>query len=252
MDFYAQLMSAFRLDNTPLLIVAGITFLFGYLEYVYSFALMRREHRAPYPVWMHTFYLAHDSSWAVIMLVAASRHDWYWFFTACGIALMIWNCFEMYNIYKAVTIERQEIWGDYYRGEVSVRQAVLNVTLQVAAFYTLVNILIGFMGAGSIMQWFLFTNMLIASAPGVLWMRRGARENSRRGTSMGLAILILIATVNTFLPTSMWVLAMPEMFDTPWYYVTGVVFTAIAVFNLYHLSKLPPKDRLAGQRKPVW
>ena len=28
---------------------------------------------------------------------------------------MVWNVFECYNIVKAVTVERQEIWGDYYR-----------------------------------------------------------------------------------------------------------------------------------------
>jgi Na+/proline symporter len=108
------------------------------------------------------------------------------------------------------------------------------------------------MGPGSILQWFLFANMLMACAPGVLWMKRGARENTRIGMSMGLAIVILVGTVNTFQPWSMWVLAMPHAFNTPWYYITGVVFTAIAGFNLYNLAKLPPKPRLNGQKRPIW
>jgi len=57
---------------------------------------------------------------------------------------------------------------EYYGDEVSLRQALINVVLQLAAFYCLINILIGFVGQGSILQWFLCTNMLIASAPGVL------------------------------------------------------------------------------------
>jgi len=249
---YEQLMAAFTLDNWPLLAVAALTFFFGYMEYVYSFRLMWREKKAPYPVWMHTFYLAHDSSWAIIMFIAASRHDWYWFFTATAIALVVWNCFEIYNVYKALTVERVEIWGEYYGDDVSLRQALINVGLQLAAFYCLLNILIGFMGPGSILQWFLFTNMLIASAPGVLWMKRGRKTNSREGASMGLAVLILVATINTFLPTSMWVLAMPEVFNTPWYYITGVVFTVLAAFNLYNLAKLPPKKAVPGQKRPIW
>src|SRR3546814_4699619 len=92
---------------------------------------------------------------------------------------MIWNVFEIINIYLAVTIERQDVWGEFHRGEVSLGSALLSVVLQVAAFYCIVNILIGFMGAGSVLQWFLFTNMLIAAVPGVLWMKRGARDNSR-------------------------------------------------------------------------
>ncbi|HEY9545712.1 MAG TPA: hypothetical protein VIR56_06885 [Solimonas sp.] len=249
---YDQLIAAFRLDNTPLLAISALTFLFGYLEYVYSFALTFREKRAPYPVWMHTFYLAHDSTWALLMLKAAAAHDWNWFLTATGVALMIWNVFEIINIYLAVTIERQDVWGEFHRGEVSLGSALLSVVLQVAAFYCIVNILIGFMGAGSVLQWFLFTNMLIAAVPGVLWMKRGARDNSRTGASMGLAILILVATVNTFLPCSMWVQAMPEVFDVPWFYASGVVFTAIAAFHLYTLAKLPPKPRQPGKRKPIW
>ena len=249
---YEQLIAAFRLDNVPLLAISALTFLFGYLEYVYSFALTFREKKAPYPVWMHTFYLAHDSTWAVLMLKAAASHDWNWFFTATAIALMIWNVFEIINIWMAVTIERQHVFGAFFPGKVTLGDALLSVALQVAAFYCVVNILIGFMGAGSILQWFLFTNMLIAAVPGVLWMQRGRKYKNREGASMGLAILILVATINTFLPCSMWVLAMPQVFDTPWYYITGVVFTAIAAYHVYALAQLPPKPRQHGQRRPIW
>ncbi len=251
--WYDQLIDAFTLDNWPLLVSAAVTFLLGYLEYMYSFALIRREKRAPFPVWMHTFYLAHDSSWAIIMLLAASRYDWNWFLTACGLALMVWNVFEVYNIYKVLTIERQEVFGGVVKGRVTLGQAVLFVVLQVAVFYALVNILISFMGEGSVLQWFLFTNMLMAAAPGVLWMKRGAQENTRTGASMGLAIVILIATINTFLPgLNMWVLSMPEVFSTPVFYLTGVVFVAIAAFHLYTLSKLPAKTPTKEIPRPVW
>lgn len=249
---YDQLMAAFRLDNTPLLAITAVTFLFGYLEYIYSFALIFREKKAPYPIWMHTFYLAHDSSWAIILFMAAASHEWHWFFTATAIALLVWNIFEIINIYMVITVERQEVFGEVFSRPVTLGNALLSVGLQLAAFYCLINILIGFMGQGSILQWFLFTNMLIAAAPGVLWMKRGRRDNSRTGTSMGLAIVILIATINTFLPTSMWVQAMPEIFDTPWYYVSGVVFTAISAFHVYTLAKLPPKPLVRGQKRPIW
>ncbi len=252
-SWYDQLIDAFTLDNWPLLISAAVTFLFGYLEYIYSFALIRREKRAPYPVWMHTFYLAHDSTWAVIMLVAASRYEWNWFLTTVGIALIVWNLFEVYNIYKVLTIERQEVFGGVVKGEVTLGQAVLFVVIQLAVMYTFVNILISFMGPGSILQWFLFTNMLIAAAPGVLWMKRGAQEDTRYGASLGLGIVILLGTINTFLPgANMWVLAMPEVFSTPIYYLTGVVFVAIAAFNLYNLTRLPAKTPTAEIPRPVW
>jgi hypothetical protein len=251
--WFDQLMEAFTLDNTPLLISAAITFLFGYLEYIYAFALIRRERKAPYPVWMHTFYLAHDSTWAVIMLVAASRNDWNWFLTACGVALLVWNFFEIYNISKVLTVERQEVYGDYVKGPVSFGTAALLTGIQIPAMYALVWILIGFMGEGSIMQWFLFTNMLIAAVPGVLWMKRGAREGTRYGASVGLGIVILLGTINTFIPgANMWVLSMPEVFDTWVFYATGAVFVTIAAFNLYQLARLPRKVPTDEIPRPVW
>src|SRR3546814_15061534 len=101
---------------------------------------------------MHTFYLAHDSTWALLMLKAAAAHDWNWFLTATGVALMSWNVFTSINIYLAVTIERPDLLGEFHRGEVSLGSALLSVVLQVAAFYCLVNILLGSMGSGSVLQ----------------------------------------------------------------------------------------------------
>jgi hypothetical protein len=201
---------------------------------------------------MHTFYFAHDSSWAVIMLLAGARIG-YWFFWAVGIALIVWNLFEAYNISKVITVERQDIFGDYVKGEVTAGQAILFLVIQQFAMYMLVNILISFMGPGSIMQWFLFTNMLIASAPGVLWLKRGRASNDRRGTSVGLGIIILVGTINTFLPgANMWVLSMPEVFSTPIFYFAGAVFVAIAAWNLYNVTRLRAVRPTEQYPRPVW
>lgn len=246
---YEELIAAFRLDNTPLLIAAAVTFAFGFWEYIYSFRLVIREGRAPFPIWMHTFYLAHDSSWAIILLAAASRYDWNWFLTGASAALFVWSAFEIFNLWKAVTVERAEIWGPYFGDRATPGRALLSIATQVAAFAATVNLLIGFMGEGSVLQWFALTNMVMAAGPGVLW----ARRDSRAGASVGLAIVIVLGTINTFLPTGMFVLAMPEVFDAPWFYATGVVFTLIAVGNLYRLTRLPAKVRASGERRrPIW
>ncbi len=249
---YDQLMAAFRLDNTALLIAAALAFAFGYIEYIYSFALVLHEKKAPFPIWMHTFYLAHDASWAVILFWAAATHGWHWFFVGASIALFIWTVFELFNIYMAVTAERQEIWEDYYKADVTLAQALTNVGLQVAGFVCFVNLLIQFMGEGSFLQWVMLTNVVMAVGPGVLWMRHGRQDNSRFGASMGLAIVIVLGTINTFIPGSMWAQVMPEVFGTAWIYTSGVVFTGVALFNLHNLSRLPPKTPLPGQKNPIW
>ena len=122
-----------------------------------------------------------------------------------------------------------------------------------ADMYAVVNIFISFMGPGSIMQWFLFTNMLIATAPGILWRERGAQFNSRRGTSKALALIILGGTINTFLPNAnMWVLSMPNVFNTAVFYLTGIVYVAIAAWNCYYVFRLPEKVPTEDMPNPVW
>lgn len=95
---------------------------------------------------------------------------------------------------------------------------------------------------------FAITNIVMAIAPGFLW----ARRKDRTGTSMGLAIIILLATINTFLPgINMWVLMSPY-FDQPWYYLMGLVCVGFATRNLLIVKGKPAKPQLHGGKKPIW
>ncbi|MFE5550262.1 hypothetical protein ACFQ71_41990 [Streptomyces sp. NPDC056534] len=248
MNYYQQLITAYTFDNIPLLAASAVTFGFGFLEYIYSFRLVRREGSGPFPVWMHTFYFAHDSSWAVFMFLAAREHDWNWFLLSVSAALLLWTLFETYCLIMVVRVERNEVFGAYFGQEVTIMQAVGAIFEQILAFYMLVNILIQFMGEGSFMQWALLTNMLMAVAPGVLWLRR----SSRIGSGLGIALVIFGGTVNTFLPTGMFVLALPGVFDTVWFYVTGIVLSAIAAANVVMVAQFDAKQISDGQKRPIW
>jgi len=246
---FEHLISVYTLSNYPLLLSSLVTFAFGYWEYIYSFRLVLAENKAPYPLWMHTFYFAHDSTWCIRLFLAASQNDFNWFLTGTSLALLLWNGFEVFNLWKAVTVEREEIWGPYMRGKVvPVDAAIWDIVKQILGFYCVVNLFILFAGGDCLFEWFLFTNILIAWGPGELWRKR----QDRKGCSVGLAIIIVLATVNTFAPWSMWVLAMPEIFDTTWYYVSGVAFTGIAVQNLSVVLSLPAKKWEKGEKKPIW
>ncbi|MVU80694.1 hypothetical protein GPX89_26010 [Nocardia sp. ET3-3] len=246
--YYEQLIDVYTFGNVSLLVASAITFGFGFWEYIYSFRLVRREGMAPFPVWMHTFYFAHDSSWAFMLFVAAARHNWNWFLLAASISLLAWTMFEVFNLTMAVRVERQEIFGAYFGEEVTARQAVAAIVAQVAAFYGLVNLLVVFMGPGSFFQWAAMTNMVMAAAPGLLWMRR----HSRAGNGLGLALVILAGTINTFLPIGMFAQALPHVFDKPWFYITGVIFTLIAAAYVWMVARFPAKPLVAGQKRPIW
>lgn len=231
-----------------LLWISAIAFAIGYLEYIYSFRLVIRERSAPYPIWMHTFYYAHDLTGAIVFYNLAQHYHFFWFFSAASIALLIWNLFELFNLYMAVKVERQEIWGRFYGAPVTVGQAVCRILGQIALMLVVVNLFRVFMDDVVMFKWFAFTNILIAVAPGFLWNER----RSRRGASVGLAIVILIGTINTFLPPGygMWTTAL-SYFDQPWFYLTGVVVSAFALRNLVMLLRFPSKPRVEG-RPAIW
>jgi len=242
-----EIMNSYT-NNTNLIIISVFTFLIGYAEYIYSFRLVIKEKSAPYPVWMHTFYLAHDFTASIVFFMLAKNNNWFWFFITASVALLIWNCFELFNLYMAVKVERQEIWGKFYESPVTVRQAVLRIIGQVALMAVVVNLFRVFMNDEVMFKWFAFTNILIAVAPGYLWNER----KSRKGSSIGLAIVIFIGTVNTFLPPGygMWTTA-AKYFDQPWFYITGVVVSAYALRNVIMLLKFPIKKK-DNKKRVIW
>lgn len=243
-----QFMHAFSFANPHIgfnLTIAGLTFLFGYLEYMYSFALVIKEHSAPYPLWMHTYYFAHDSMGALVFAIAAMQHQNFWLFWGASGALIVWNFFELFNLYKAITVERQAIWGP-----VSVWQALGQVIIQILLMVTVVNLFRIFMHDPLMFKWFIFTNVVMAVAPGYYWKQRGTRV----GASRGLAIVILLGTINNFIPNNMWALASP-MFsfkNNPWFYLVGIMAIAFAVRGLLIYNRLASKPKQLGKHHSVW
>lgn len=242
-----ELIQAYS-GNPRLLLISAITFAFGYLQYIYSFRLVLREKKAPFPIWMHTLYLAHDTTAAIVFFLLARQHEWFWFFILTSIALAIWTLFELFNLYMAIKVERQDIWGAYQASPVTVGQALWRILMQVLLMFALVNLLRAFMADETMFKWFALTNVVMAVGPGLLWYQR----QSRAGSSVGLAIVILLGTVWTFLPPGfgMFTTAL-SYFHQPWFYLTGVVVSLIALGNLLMLLRFPAKTATAGKAS-IW
>lgn len=250
MNYYEAMAAAFRPDNTPLLIIGSITFAIGFLQYIYSVRLLVREKLSPFPVWMHTFYVAHDSTWAFLFYVASGNYHHNPVFMAVSIAHVVWVLLEIFSLVLIVRfdVSRREQFGLYFGDNVSHGQAVLMILGQLAAFYPLMNLGVHFMGEGSYMMTAILTQFIMAIGPGVLWMRRG----SRAGNGIGVALCIIASTVVSFQPLSMWVIAMPEVFDTPWFYLMGAACLAITLFYLKTVASFPAKQAGADGRKSIW
>ena len=240
---------AFSPDNPRFLltcVIAALTFAIGFIEYIYSFLLVRRESSAPYNIEMHTFYFAIDSMGIFVFATASHAVGGFWVFTFAAIAEVIWSLFEVYNLVKCVYLERKEIWGD-----ISIREAWWKVIGRLAVMIVVVNLFRIFMNDPAMFKWYIFTNILMAIMPGLYWEKRG----TRKGASWGLAIVILIGTINSFLPTNMWALT-SEYFtpaNCPWIYIVGIVSVFFAFRNLWVLKKLPAKPSVSENgKKTIW
>ena len=102
----------------------------------------------------------------------------------------------------------------------------------------------------AMLKWYIFTNILMGIMPGLYWEKRG----TRLGASFGLAIVIVIGTINSFTPINMWSSISPyfSLQNNPWFYVVGVVAIGFAVRALVVLHRLPQKPDQINGRKTIW
>ncbi|EHB56094.1 hypothetical protein MycrhDRAFT_3288 [Mycolicibacterium rhodesiae JS60] len=234
------------------LLVSAVAFGFGYGVYIYCILLLVRERKSPYPVWMHTFYLACDVTGTVFWFLLAKQHGWFWFFTASSAAMAIWVFCELWSLYMVVTYERQDTWGHLYQQPVTTRQAVNQIVAQTAWFFGVINLTNYFMGGlddAAMFKWYVWTNLIVAVGPASLW----AARKSRHGTSMGLAIMVLLSIIATYLPPGlgMWTTA-SSYFNNIWFYLSGLVATGYAIYNLWLVKSFPAKPAVLDGRKTVW
>ncbi len=226
--------------------IAGLTFAIGFIEYIYSFLLVNREAKSPYNILMHSYYFAIDSMGIFVFATASHAVGGFWVFNAASIAEVVWTLFEVYNLVKCVYLEREDIWGN-----ISVADAWMRVCGWVLVMVPTVNLFRVFMNDPAMLKWYIFTNVLMGIMPGLYWEKRGTRE----GASFGLAIVILIGTVNSFLPNNMWSLTSSyfSFSNNPWFYVTGIVAICFAIRTLFVYKKLPAKPKvLANGKHSVW
>ena len=78
---------------------------------MYSFLIVDCEKSGPYPLWMHTFYCAADFMGIWVFLSAYLRYDHFFFFLLGTSGEVVCLGFVLYCLWRAVTYEREEIWG---------------------------------------------------------------------------------------------------------------------------------------------
>ncbi|KAI5917105.1 hypothetical protein F4810DRAFT_82508 [Camillea tinctor] len=248
-DQFARLTEEFSFDNLELLIPAAITFIIGYLQYYYVIRLTLSEGKGPMPLWMHSFYLAHDSAWAYILASAAPQYGNHWFLRCASTALLVFSSLEIFTIHRALTRDRAATFGPLLnRAAPPLGPALAYTAASQAAMYAVVHLGLQLMGPDCLMQWFSLTNVVIVLGPTHEYLARGSRD----GLSLGLCVVNVFCAVFTFAPFGMWAVAVPELFAQPAYYAVGAVMLPYSLWMLWVVAQYPPKQQKKGGPAPIW
>lgn len=252
-DMVKEYMWGFTPDNPqfPMILAAALlAFLIGYIEQFLSIIMIHKEKHGSFPMPLNTFYLAHDFLTGVIFLYLGFINSWFWIFMVLGIGMFIWNFTEVYDMYDYVKNNREETFRGMFFGELTAKKCIAELVVETLAFAVFILLMIVLMDDPVFLKWFMVTNILIAVCTGYYW----TRNKTWRGTSKVLAIVILIGSINTFLPVGFgwWASICPTTFDTPLFYLMGVVTVCFAIKNVWIVfKKLPQKPKVDDGHKLI-
>lgn len=131
-------------------------------------------------------------------------------------------------LYHVVTTERQTIFSHYYGRTPSLRQALIHTSAMTLVMYAAIQPGLVLFGEGCILHWFCITNVVVIDGPALERLQGG----SRRGLSVGLALVSFVGTVCTFASFSLWCLGLPEAFDRTCYYGIGIIITLLSLLDM--------------------
>lgn len=253
-DMVTQYMWGFSPDNPEfvgILVAALIAFLIGYIEQFLSIIMIKQEKHGAFPMPLNTFYLAHDFLTGVIFLFLGFYNNFFYIFMILGIGMFIWNFTEIYDMYDYVKNNREETFRGMFFGELTTKKCIAELIAETLAFTVFILLMIVLMNDPTFIKWFMITNILIAVCTGYYW----TRNKTCRGASKLLSLVILVGTINTFLPVGLgwWTSLYPTIFDTPLFYLMGVVSVCFAIKNVWIVfKKLPEKPKRLDGKKTVW
>ena len=209
---------------------------FGFIEYIYCAIMTRRNGTSPFPVHMHTYYLAHDFLFVLLFKQ--------WFFEYDSVVyqfmwmgMVAFNLFEIYSLYITVKYERQEAFGKYYDQPVTERQATAWVVGMTLFCFVLMCTVRAFTNDKLMLIVFISTNVMMDISPALLTMQKRVRYKH----SLGLAFFIVLGTIATFLPSGLgqYTTGAGDFFSRSLFYLLGIACTIIAIWHYRVLRKMP-------------
>lgn len=218
---------------TVLLIGFAVANAIGLLEYIWAIALTFKEKAGPFPMWMHTFFFAHDSTACVVFTMLAFKYHFFWVFTLYALGLLTWSILEI--ICMSIELKYN------YKADFNVdrNQAILQTVFLIMIMYCIIWFVRYLDHDVAMFIWLPMTNFVMAIGPGQVLLKR----QSRHGSSVVVYIFILLGTLFNFAPKGIGFFStlLPQVFNNGLWTLVGVVATIIAIYNLWYILHLPAK-----------
>ena len=218
-------------------IAVGLAVIFGLLVYIFPIIMTENEHIQCYPLWLHCFYWAADFMGIWVFFHAWNVYDHFLLFLLLSIGEAVWVVMETYCLVRAVQYERSVIW----KPGTSLKTMIFEIVCMTLFFYLCLNFLRFEWHDETMWKFWIFTQVLITIAPGLVLEKRGYR----RGNNMALHIVFICVALVSFNPwCNMWLAIAPDFFSleaNPWYYIMGIVCLYFSVRGLVQYLQLPEK-----------
>ncbi len=245
-DIPAQMMEkmAFRTENIPVFFTWIVAYITGFLLYTYAGKVTKQQGVQPYPLWIHCYMFSIDVIGTATYWYLAATHHFFWYFCVQGIALPMWLFLEAQSIRAGIKNkdEREFEYGRYRKGGVSASKTKLYCLgiFLIGFFLNMWGLsLIGGMANAAIWVIYPFTNYVYAIFTWRFWDDRAAQFGNKKHNSIGLQVVIIATCIVSWCPGLSWYWAVSPFFHQPWYLLSGIACTAVAVYNLIQVRKLP-------------
>ena len=212
----------------------GITVVFGLLVYIIPIYLTEKDHIGPYPLWLHNFYCAADFMGEWVFFEAYKKYH-YFLFAILSIGEGIWVLMEIFCLERSIKYESDLYW----KKGTTFKKKILDILTQIICFFSGLNLLRFELNDVCMWKFWIFTQVLITTVPGLELEKRGYRN----GHNIFLHIVLIIVAIVSFNPwCNMWKEICPEYFslyENPWYYIIGFISFMMSLRGLYIYLKLP-------------
>ena len=212
----------------------SMTVIFGLLVYIIPIYLTEKEHIGPYPLWLHNFYCAADFMGIWVFLEAYKKYH-YFLFALLSIGEATWVLMEIFCLQRCIKYESHLYW----KKGASLNKKVVDILIQIICFYSGLNLLRFELNDVIMWKFWIFTQVLITTIPGLELEKRGYRN----GNNISLHIVLIMVATISFNPwCNMWKEISPKYFSlyaNPWYYIVGFVSFMMSLRGLFIYLKLP-------------